>query len=892
MSRFLLTGEMKMAYSINYLSVSTAELEKIEDGRDICDFLTRNNQLAPDNLAHLQQLLVSCGRKDLAARVSRQIQIKAGPVGCGKSQLSFWYARNNSGLFDLVWKFQCQTPEHLTRSMKALLETLDIEFIELVKNQEQYILMMGELICKSLSINAKKSSLFLFDDVQKPCLQMVKKLLVDFKNLKDNKIILTCNNSHIDQEIEIKPECCIRMNGMSEDEAVEFFRKSNYFKDVKDDDIKQLSKKLGRLPLGLFTARSYIQRTRISINTYMTHLDDEDFLKSIDMIKDADYDKGLMASQLLVLEEMKSLLSPLVYKFLYFVPLLDYENIPVSLLYGLLPSHLSDAAKTGQVGAFIQVLGEYSLGDVRGIDDDRVISFHAATKLAMSLLPSFKEQCKENVFSLVKILASHIDMDGRQCTTLSGNLMLLEHAYKVLQKAEIHLEQTDEVLILQSYLSCTLGVTYRLQGCDDIMAHQCLTKALQICLKIIGKDESVIYNLFVQPGYQADDFAIEDVVKDLYQALVAKGKSVNVRFYNQFLEDKKRSERDIEHLMHRGQLQREDFTNNKISRQCHGKLISKNLAVSSDLLQQFFLIELLMSISYNYGRNLYRMKHSHHKSLEEILSDCRCFFFLSYQLSNLMKKEYQHYLPVQSLIAERNGSLYLLIRDASFGKTDKAKAHKSLMKAVDRLEFMLSEKRDCFEFGVLKLGPEFDQHHVGMCYKLLLKCYIRLYNLEEGKMKEQQYQKGLEYVKKLDEIENQLQNWIALAGFHVQIAKLYRLKGSLGNLERAINHLEKAIQLENRDQMGTLSHFMLQAKFNIIRCYIDVNSTESLEQARGICEGLVQHLESTNREKSLNNAKSLMDEINGKINLDVHMFPQCLICLDEDWDFFAKIMIM
>lgn len=794
-----------------------------------------------------------------------------GPVGCGKSQLSYWYARNNPDTFDLVWKFQCQTPEHLTRSMKALLEFLDIEFIELVENREQYVLMMGDLICKSPSINAKKSGLLLFDDVQKPCLQMVKKLLVDLKNLKGFKIILTCNNSHIDQEIEIDQNCCIRMNGMSEEEAVEFFRKSNYFDDFKEDDIKQLSRKLGRLPLGLFTARSYIQRTKISIITYIKHLDDEDFLKDIDMIKDDDYDKGLMASQLLVLEEMKSLLSPLVYKFLYFVPLLDYENIPVSLLYSLLPSHLSHAAKTGQVGAFIQGLGEYSLGDVRGIDDDRVISFHGATKLAMSLLPNFKEQCKENVLSLVRILAYNIDMDGRQCTTLSGNLMLMEHAYKVLQKAETLLEQTDEVMILLSYLSCALGVTYRLQGCDDIMAHQCLTKALQVCLKIIGKDESVIYNLFVQPGYQADHFEIDNVVKDLYMALVAKGISVDVKFYKKFLEGKKRSERDIEHLMQRGQLQREDFTNNKISRQCHEKLVSKNLAVTSSLLQQFFLIELLMSISYNYGRNLYRMKHSHHKPLVEILDDCRRFFFLSYQLSNLMKKQY---LPVQSLIAERNGSLYLLIRDSSFRKINKARAHESLMKAVERLEFMLSEKRDYFEFGVLKLGPEFDQHHVGMCYKLLLKCYIRLYNLEEGNMKEQQYQKGLEYVRKLDKIEDQLENWIALAGFHVQIAKLYRLKGSLDNLEHAIAHLDKAIQLENRDQIGTLSHFMLQAKLNLIKCYIDQDTTESLEQARAICEELVQHLESTNREKSLNNAKSLMAEINGKINLDVHMVQQ------------------
>lgn len=61
-------------------SCGSAELEKIKDGRDVCDFLTRNNQLAPDNLTHLQQLLESCGRKDLAARVKQQKQIKAGII--------------------------------------------------------------------------------------------------------------------------------------------------------------------------------------------------------------------------------------------------------------------------------------------------------------------------------------------------------------------------------------------------------------------------------------------------------------------------------------------------------------------------------------------------------------------------------------------------------------------------------------------------------------------------------------------------------------------------------------------------------------------------------------------------------------------------------------------
>ncbi|XP_060075695.1 uncharacterized protein LOC132555366 [Ylistrum balloti] len=787
---------------------------------------------------------------------SQNIVALIGPPATGKTQLACNYAQDffKANRQSVICKLDCEGKTELIKSMIDLLESLCMKPEGNNEGKANYLEEMGQMVVDYLGCaeQAQKFHLLIFDDIGDSCNEIVSKIL---KNIKENsqnvKIIATMNG---DIDLECDP---LKVTGLHDTEVVSFMRynsgsdgRESAISKATDDEIKILAKLFGNSPFGLMLSKHYIEKSGMDISDYTEKLKKNDgFIDNTEEHTEnivQYYKKRLLAAHRIILERIELKLNDDGKILLSLIPFLHHEHIQVRVLSRLLKSgstQCHDYEDSNVIGR----LRKYVLCDLKGLGNDRVISIHDLTKVALLNRLSVEER-HDRIRELLQFFATNMIMDCRLRESMNTNLLFIDHAMNVLRMAQGIEKPSVEIRLLQSYVSTLVGVTFRIGGVDNFLVNDYLTQAMALCLKMVGENVSSI-DWFPSKTPTGSTTYCSNV-----DALVEKLCSLKTKIPEYFIQElittMVRPDKDMEHLQMRAKDLSQYSFKHELGVDLHAQLVRRKLAVPLDHVRELFLVELLVVILYNNGRNHFLEKPRRGQLME-----------LSWVLGKRLKEKYHSFLPIQFLITQRNGYLYNHLKLA----LPKDQEVEVINTAVDKYTAMLHDKEDYFEFGVLKLSKVSKNfHHIAMCRKFQIKCYCRLFKLHTGDEEKQKkaYVFGKECVEKLANQITEMTGFTAVPGLHVQIAKFYMLTPPEGgsNIEKAINHFQSADKLEESTGVG-LSHFRLQALFGSIDCYCQKRDKDSLKRADEICRFLISNLHSSKSQGSLNEAKKQQDEI-------------------------------
>lgn len=802
-------------------------------------------------------------------------------------------------------------------TLKDFLRFLKMKFERTTETKSDYIMHMAELARSVLERENMQTRphLFIFDDVNESTCKLVEHILDTFRHTKNVKIMCTTSYAKFYEQCTER-NVFIKIGGVLPEEAPKFF-KEHVKRNNSDQDIQDLALKMGYLSYGLVLANSYIFTTGLSVKMYMELLSKKEFLKKVEELMKGtsqEYDKGLVSAHMRALEKVESS-SVHVKSLLRLLPFLHHSLIPISLLKKMLPENIDEKDKNVVIGDLIANLRKFCIGEIEPTDQPTAISIHAITSLVLE----YGLQSRTNVSSTIKELlwffCKHLNIDCRLNTTLKRNLAFQRHATKVILRADelkdIHRKTSQ---FLRCFLHTAIGVTFRVGGADSLLADEHLNKARSLCFQLADESSPDEYLLTLeekdslhdneyldqQHNFRRSESSLSRQLSEMFHtkeeltealAETEVSDSDSVAFEHENVKEKhkqnarskdatteslyasladvpkylpkvylvdlvtqmERSELDITHLIKEGGLSAD--MDGCLGEEGYEALLAKDLAMPRNHLSSVFIVELMVIILYNNGRNCYQWRSPNQQAMLKCWNELR----LAYLLGELLRKRYPKFVSVQSLITRRNGILYhclISIKEPNGEQTTKD----VLEKIIQKYERMLEEEKMYFEFGIVKVSPRQQRHHTAMCQKLLLKCHTRLIS-RPCDSRDSHFQKAKQYADLLQMMLADMHDWIAVPGFHVQIARFFKLHQSPAVLEMAIKHFKQAIELENVYNLQKLSHFSLQAYFGLCKCYLQQKTDSSVRMAREICEMLLRCLHKEHFKRSYEKAEYLLQQV-------------------------------
>ncbi|XP_035696241.1 uncharacterized protein LOC118429730 [Branchiostoma floridae] len=197
----------------------------------------------------------------------RTVIVLSGITGSGKTQLALWQAE----LFmerhptAVVWKLDGQDKKSFLDDKQNLLRALKKD---VPKDDSQ----VDACVAKALDTR-KTPVLLIVDDLDDGVLLSAELL----KPRNDSKILLITHHKRLQQPINVSiPEdSFVDINGFAfeeeTDEAVDFLRMK--LQHHPTDQLQRLAQKFSGLPLGLVAARSYIDKSHTSSESYLNQLE-------------------------------------------------------------------------------------------------------------------------------------------------------------------------------------------------------------------------------------------------------------------------------------------------------------------------------------------------------------------------------------------------------------------------------------------------------------------------------------------------------------------------------------------------------------------------------------------------------------------------------------------
>ncbi|OWF39084.1 uncharacterized protein LOC110465497 [Mizuhopecten yessoensis] len=842
-----------------------------------------------------------------------RLVILSGISASGKTQLTLWCAKrfrsNVTG--PNIWKLSCQDENDLIQSLSGILEFFELKFESQKVDKSTYIMEMVSVIIHRVTSEEwqTRQFLFIFDDICKVCSTVVSRIFCELRATTNVKILASTEISTFYNEFKTNDnEVFVSVKGVTIEDVGKFFISSDRFIGC-EDDLLLLAKEVGSLPYALMLAKSYMESTEMTVKKYLEMLKYPEFLQSVEKVLESSgkktYNKGLVGAQILTLEKVEKKVPELGNRLLQMIPFLDCENVPYTLLQKL-ANDFSPKAEM-DIRALICELKSYSLGEIIQTEEETVISLHAVTKLVI-LHRLTKEERVRIIQKLLWFFSCHLTLDCRLRSSLADNLILQGHAECVLAQAGKNISGSNmkDMCLLQCIIQTAIGVSFRVSGTEHVLADEYLTKARTQMFQLIEESPEK-FKLSLDDNesqtYQSDDsdetttwtaptsFLIRTIrmslslgettqddceeidgeersndskVKRLYGKLVQVTRDLSPQFIHDFVMNLIRSEVDIQHLQlvsgksYAGGLEtrKQCFTT-----ALYEKLTTVKAAMPTAQIREIFAVELMIIILYNNGRHYYQWKLGEDRSSDKF---CCNELLTAVMLGKLLKRDYPNFVSVQYLISHRNGMFYHHETDKRFTQDKEVASVKDdLKETICRLEKMSDKKIRYFEFGILKVSEHQCMHQKGMCLKLILKCYIHLYALCKGKEEEmnEQYTKARCCAEQLQHITKEMHAWTAVPGFHVQLARFYKLKTTQNLLEEAIKHFQIADELETQYNGKGISHFQIQARFGLVKCYKLLRDQESLAKAQGICQYLVTRLDETNLFGIQGKAQRNLDEV-------------------------------
>ncbi|OWF39083.1 uncharacterized protein LOC110465493 [Mizuhopecten yessoensis] len=844
---------------------------------------------------------------------NEQLAILTGISASGKSQICIWYASEfQKNAKHTAYKLMCQNEDDLLTSMRSFLEFLGMKFERQKEAKDVYIKHMAEVV-KSLTESGNKTGqhyLFIFDDVTETTCKVVELIIHSFREAQNVKIICSTSYSKFYEQCTER-NVFVKVKGVSQAEALQFF-KEHVKMNNSQDNIQALAIKMGYLPYGLVLANSYIFTTGVSVKKYVELLTRKDFLRKVEQLTAGtaqEYDKGLVSAQMLTVDKVESS-SVHIKSLLNFIPFLHHNEIPTRLLRKLLPENIDDRDKDIVILDFIANVKKYCIGEIESTDQTETISIHAVTALVLEHRLPLEEQ-ESSIKALLCFFCKNISIDCRLHLTFTSNMEFQPHASKAaLRAVEMESSKTKDCTFLLCALHAAIGVTFRVGGVESLLADENLNKAKALCFQLINENDPESYMLTAEERDSLENteyvdeskktFRREDLfqvflqetmkneqkgmtsrktelenerekcrqnarAKDskaetLYKRLVEVPQQLTKGFIADIVLKTERSEPDLAHLVEvagfTGTLKEVDERKRgRLSKELYDKLLTQNLAINRDQLGSICVVELMVIILYNNGRHHYYQCQSE----QQLFLVCWNELRLAYLLGELLQEHYSDFPSVQSLITRRNGILYHCLLSNQQTNESGEESGIVLDKIIRQYEKMLGAEKSekYFEYGIIKVSHHQRLHHDAMCLKLLLKCYTN--RMKDGPEKDQHYEDGKKHANKLEELlkDKRMCRWLAVPGFHVQIARFFFEH----EMEKAIIHFKRAVELEEEYSLQRLSHFKLQGQFGLIECYLSRKEGSDLEDARGICELLKRSLHESNFQRSYHKVVKYLEDI-------------------------------
>ena len=889
----LTTGDLKQIKFLLRDQIGRAILERITDGRDLIQILEKREYFTRKNVEKLKKLLMDAKVEILAGVVrqysneieelgsgdicknystysmtrvqnfvetenflkmeeiinrTRAVLVKGAP-GSGKSQCAFHYANKfrRDNKHSIVWKIHCTTMEEMHLSYANLMLRLSIRDINC--NNEQFILectkkMFKRVYEKLTNEQYKKwNHLIIMDDMESPNQAKYIHDMLEYFIIAENIYVIATSLSQFSPVIEF--QYGMEMNGMLEPEVNELFLKDGNVghedEETEKNEIRLLAKNLDYLPLCLALASSYIRKTRCGIAKYNASW--SELQKQAHDI--APEGKQFDAAYDLTLRKLEKDLPKHARNLLKYVTHINHTVIPIQLLESLLET--DSTTKEADVNTFLAVLCDYSLATISGRGDNRVISIHSVTVWILDKKKTEDEKHAERLY-LLRHFCYYIDNDARLVETMNRNVRFLEHACWLLKGLQTYRDPCFETILFECYLSCSVAITFQLYGNAQLSADHFFKKAKKLMFQMISYATNETENLDVteepicNQGINEVLYGNEDVRREsetMLSLLVQKSDEIQTETIKKFVLMKFRSTRDIRLLLHYGKLSNDELPGNQIPEHVLQKLINSNVIIPLENIKKMFLVELLVTILYNYSKNICFMEENNDeenegqqtvpfsiKALKEYQYALNLASHLEISITSIHAGSQDNH-SVKHVLTKRGGISCFLLR-----KIKNIATIKEIISIMD--EMNEGCKREFYvDFGVLKMCHSYNLYQRCMIQNILRSCCLSLSGLIPSE-KEDHIQRARGHTDEMEGILSEMEPWIIPTSLHLDIAETY-MAVVPPQADKAMHHLKRALE---KPELPT--RYTLKVYKSFVRFCLHQGTENDFKFAEDVCEELLQ----------------------------------------------------
>lgn len=331
-----------------------------------------------------------------------------GMGGIGKSQLALEYAYRHEKEYEMIYWVRAEDLGTLQSEYRQLGQEMGLSD-DFLTDEKVIATVKGEL-------EKRNRWLIIFDNADDP------KVLAHAVPQKGGHVVITSRNPDWPN--------ALRLELFTEQESIDYVRKLTAIVG-QDNELSQLAKELGYLPLALTQAAAYIRRQEIDVATYLKSY--KDHLSN----QEKGYPGSVATAWLMSMEKIL-VEEPVALILLNICSLLEPDNIPDTLLVSWLKPQ-SPRTNDLDFQDALRVLESYSLIHQRvvieGDTQRKFISIHRLIQMVT------QDQCPQDRLTLlislgVAVLATHFSGGFRTPEERQHSSQLIGHCLSVVKHAE------------------------------------------------------------------------------------------------------------------------------------------------------------------------------------------------------------------------------------------------------------------------------------------------------------------------------------------------------------------------------------------------------------------------------------------------------------------------
>lgn len=399
------------------------------------------------------------------------IQVITGLSGMGKTKLAQAYAHACRGQYQIVWWFE--GPGNIINDFRTLaikLQEKGYRQNTVIENLSPDILLMQ---IKDFFHSQPIKWLFIFDDIENN--KELKRYLPEHQGTKSyGHVVVTSCNTHWPQETHP-----FELNELNENEAINLlFHSMN--REVSTEEAKKAEElvsdaKLGRLPLTLMQAGSFLRDVPMDLNRYIENVDRvlEEVLEKMELPDDYEYEENRWAnrphpdSRRLAVTwrfwfERLRLEQPSALKWLNLCAYLAPIEIPYDLIDAILGSlDLPIFGEFDRRRKILSLLQDHSF--ISGIFISSFLSTFSMHNLLQYVIRKTHsiEERKKYLISLIERLNQQLKEESYDLTILIANEKLLSHCKYIFNHIEIFAPNPHEEIFMPLFtLAQKVAITH------------------------------------------------------------------------------------------------------------------------------------------------------------------------------------------------------------------------------------------------------------------------------------------------------------------------------------------------------------------------------------------------------------------------------------------------